>query len=93
MTIEAGLLGLLALLALIGCCLVSALAARRTLQREGREEHAQYAQALLASVAAGGCGLAFFDAFAFPQTAGCLFLFIGLAGAMLRITQDPAREG
>jgi len=93
MTIEAGLLGLLALLALIGCGLVSALAARRTLQREGREEHAQYAQALLASVAAGGCGLAFFDAFAFPQTAGCLFLFIGLAGAMLRITQDPAREG
>ena len=93
MTIEAGLLGLLALLALIGCGLVSALAARRTLQREGREEQAQYAQALLASVAAGGCGLAFFDAFAFPQTAGCLFLFIGLAGAMLRITQDPAREG
>ena len=45
MTIEAGLLGLLALLALIGCGLVSALAARRTLQREGREEQAQYARA------------------------------------------------
>ena len=93
MTIEAGLLGLVSLLALIVCGLVSARAARRTLQREGgREEHAQYAQAVLASVAAGGCGLAFFDAFAFPQTAGCLFLFIGLAGAMQRITQESVRS-
>ena len=62
-----------------------------TLQRErGSEEHAQYAQAVLASVAAGACGLAFFDAFAFPQTAGCLFLFIGLAGALLRITRESS---
>ncbi|WP_299925722.1 O-antigen ligase family protein [uncultured Nocardioides sp.] len=93
MTIEAGLLGLLSLLALIICGLVSARTARRTLQLEGgREEHAQYAQAVLASVAAGGFGLAFFDAFAFPQTAGCLFLFIGLAGAMRRITQESVRS-
>ena len=33
-------------------------------------DHALYAHAILASVAAGACGLAFFDAFAFPQTAG-----------------------
>lgn len=101
MTIESGLIGLLALLALIVAGLVSARQARRTLQAEqdagraagfdaGREEHVQYAQAVLASVAAGACGLAFFDAFAFPQTAGCFFLFIGLAGAMRRITRPSA---
>jgi len=97
MTIEAGLLGLLALITLIVAGLVSARQARRTLQDEQDvrerahqplgEEHVQYAQAVLASVAAGACGLAFFDAFAFPQTAGCFFLFIGLAGAMRRITR------
>ncbi|HEX5918583.1 MAG TPA: O-antigen ligase family protein [Nocardioides sp.] len=101
MTIESGLIGLLALLTLVVAGLVSARQARRTLQAEqdagraagfdaGREEHVQYAQAVLASVAAGACGLAFFDAFAFPQTAGCFFLFIGLAGAMRRITRPSA---
>jgi O-antigen ligase len=54
--------------------------------------HVQVAQALLASVAAGAGGLAFFDAFAFPQTAGCFFLLIGLAGAMRRLTQTPAPD-
>ena len=43
------------------------------------------AQALLASVAAGACSLAFFDTFAFPQSAGCLFLLIGLVGASRRL--------
>lgn len=98
MTIESGLLGLVALLTLVVAGLVSARQARKILQAEqdagraagvdaGREEHVQYAQAVLASVAAGACGLAFFDAFAFPQTAGCFFLFIGIAGAMRRITR------
>nr|WP_301538952.1 O-antigen ligase family protein [Nocardioides sp. zg-1230] len=101
MTIESGLLGLLALLTLIVAGLVSARGARGVLQAEqdagraaghdaGREEHVQYTQAVLASVAAGACGLAFFDAFAFPQTAGCFFLFIGIAGAMRRLTRASA---
>ena len=100
-TIETGFLGLVALLTLIVAGLVSARQARKTLQAEqdaaraagydaGLGEHIQYAQAVLASVAAGACGLAFFDAFAFPQTAGCFFLFIGLAGAMRRITRASA---
>jgi O-antigen ligase len=58
----------------------------------GGAHHVQFAQALLASVAAGAGGLAFFDAFAFPQTAGCFFLLIGLAGAMRRLTQTAAPE-
>lgn len=103
MTIEAGFLGLLALLTLIVSGLVSARSARRALQAErdarpvdaadaGDAHHVQFAQALLASVAAGAGGLAFFDAFAFPQTAGCFFLLIGLAGAMRRLTQTPAPD-
>jgi len=49
------------------------------------------AQALLASIAAGACSLAFFDTFAFPQSAGCLFLILGMAGAMRRLTLAQAR--
>lgn len=93
-TIESGLLGLLALLVLIGAGFVSARQARKHLQAQEDAAHdpvvaerVQYAQAVLASVAAGASGLAFFDAFAFPQTAGCFFLLIGIAGAMRRLTR------
>ena len=48
-------------------------------------------QALLASIAAGACSLAFFDTFAFPQSAGCIFLILGMAGAMRRLTLAEAR--
>lgn len=93
-TIESGLLGLLALLVLIGAGFVSARQARKHLQAQEDAAHdpvvaerVQYAQAVLASVAAGASGLAFFDAFAFPQTAGCFFLLIGIAGALRRLTR------
>jgi O-antigen ligase len=97
--IEAGAVGLLAFLTLIVCGMLSARRARIDL--EGRTDdpdaadHALYAHALLASVAAGACGLAFFDAFAFPQTAGCFLLLIGLAGAARRLTREaaPSRGG
>jgi hypothetical protein len=97
-TIEAGVVGLLALLALIVAGLVSARQARQALaaaeqDEEQVQEQVQYAQAVLASVAAGAFGLAFFDAFAFPQTAGCFFLLIGLAGAMRRLTRAGAATG
>lgn len=88
LTIEAGMLGLLALVAVIVAGIVSARAARDALADD--EPRRELAQALVASIAAGGCGLAFFDAFAFPQTAGCFFLLIGLAGAAHRITRAAA---
>jgi O-antigen ligase len=95
--IEAGAVGLLAFLTLVVCALVSARQARVDL--EGRTDdpsaadHALYAHAILASVAAGACGLAFFDAFAFPQTAGCFLLLIGLAGAARRLTRETQPGG
>ena len=92
--IEAGAVGLLSLLTLIVCGLVSARRARIDLEARTDDpaaaDGALYAHALLASVAAGACGLAFFDAFAFPQTAGCFLLLIGLAGAMRRLTREAA---
>lgn len=87
--VEAGLIGLLGLAALLVAAITSARQARDSLSDE---EDRQVAQALLASVAAGAAGLAFFDALAFPQTAGCFFLLVGLAGAHRRLTREQAQE-
>ena len=84
--IEGGLVGLLGLLILVTVGILGARQARESLPES---EDRQLAQALQAAIAAGACGLAFFDTFAFPQTAGCFFLLIGLAGAMRRLTQPP----
>lgn len=85
--IEGGAVGLLGLLTVVVAAMASA---RRGRQAASTDEQRQLAQALLASIAAGACGLAFFDAFAFPQTAGCFFLLIGLAGALRRLTRERA---
>lgn len=43
---------------------------------------------IAASIAAGAVSLATFDAFAFPMTMGTLFLMLGFAGALYRLTGD-----
>ena len=85
--IEGGILGLAGLLILITAAAAAARKARRMAVDEFDRD---LAQALLASVAAGACSLAFFDTFAFPQTAGCFFLILGMAGAMRRLTMAEA---
>ena len=42
------------------------------------------AVSLIASIVAGALSLAFFDMFSFPMTMGCLFLIIGIGGALSR---------
>jgi O-antigen ligase len=85
--IEGGIIGLGGLLVLI----VAALAAARKARRMAIDEFDRdLAQALLASIAAGACSMAFFDTFAFPQSAGCFFLILGMAGAMRRLTMAHA---
>jgi O-antigen ligase len=85
--IEGGVLGLAGLLAVIVTGCVAAHTARRT----SSDDHDRtVAQSLLAAIVAGAFGLAFFDTFAFPQTAGCFFLLIGLAGAMRRLVRVQA---
>ncbi|MFC7724023.1 O-antigen ligase family protein [Nocardioides sp. GCM10028917] len=85
--IEGGILGLVGLLAVI---VAGVLAARRARSWSTDPDDRQMARALMASIMAGACGLAFFDTFAFPQTAGCVFLVIGLAGSMRRLEERAA---
>ena len=80
--IEGGVLGLGGLLVLI---ITAGVCARRA-RTLGRDEFERaLGQALLAAIAAGGCGLAFFDTFGFPQSAGTFFLVLGLAGSLRRL--------
>ncbi|SDU84313.1 O-antigen ligase like membrane protein [Microlunatus sagamiharensis] len=85
--IEGGVVGLGGLLLLIATTLVAASTARRAAAASFDQE---VAHALLAAVAAGACSLAFFDTFAFPQSAGCFFLLIGLVGASRRLALQDA---
>jgi O-antigen ligase len=85
--IEGGILGFGGLLIVI---ITAAVAARKSRLLAVDEFDRELGQALLASVAAGACSLAFFDTFAFPQSAGCFFLILGAAGAMRRLTREQA---
>jgi O-antigen ligase len=87
--IEGGVIGLGGLLALIGVAAVAARRARRAAQDDFDN---QLGQALLAAVAAGASSLAFFDTFAFPQSAGCFFLLLGLAGGLRRLVLRSGRD-
>ncbi|GAA2106735.1 hypothetical protein GCM10009841_26210 [Microlunatus panaciterrae] len=84
MLIEGGILGLGGLLVLI---VAAAIAARQARRMAVDDFDRALAQALLASIASGAAGLAFFDTFGFPQSAGCFFLLLGLSGALWRLTQ------
>jgi polysaccharide biosynthesis protein PslJ len=50
-------------------------------------------RALAAAVAAGSVSFAFFDALAFPMTPALLFLLLGCAGALRRITHERRTVG
>ncbi len=83
-TMEAGAVGLVLLIGLLATGMVCALSARRLLvNRQDRE----LAQALLAGLLAGATSIGFFDLFAFPQSAGCLALLLGLSGGFYRLVR------
>lgn len=86
--IEAGVLGLLGLLVVLAS---GFLATRRAGVGVPAEDH-RLSRALMASILAGATCLAFFDTFAFPQTSGCVFLVLGIAGAMRRLATERAVE-
>ncbi|MEL4357767.1 MULTISPECIES: O-antigen ligase family protein [unclassified Luteococcus] len=82
--IGTGIVGTLALFYLI----FNAARSARTAQRLFRDPaDALAARSLLAAVVAGSVSLFFFDAFSFPQSAGCVMLVYGLAGASLRLAR------
>lgn len=86
--IEGGVLGLTGLLVVIA---TGVMAARRAGSSSADPDDQQLGRALIASIVAGAAGLAFFDTFAFPQSAGGLFILLGLAGAMRRLTMPDDR--
>lgn len=89
-TIETGIVGLLALAVVIATGCASARRARRILHTDFDRE---LAHGVMAGILAGGAGIAFFDLFSFPQSAGCFFLLIGLAGALRRLAAQRAPAG
>jgi polysaccharide biosynthesis protein PslJ len=86
--IEGGVLGLGGLLLLI---VIAALAAGKARRMVLSDFDRALAEALRASIAAGACSLAFFDTFGFPQSSGCLFLLLGMAGAIRRLALEQAQ--
>lgn len=88
--IEGGVVGAVGLVVLV---LVAMTAARRAYRTAPADLDAALGQALLASVGAAACALAFFDSFGFPQSAGCFFLVMGLAGAARRLALAEPRRG
>ena len=81
-TIETGVIGLAALIGLIATACLSARGARGRLEVDFDRE---LAHGVFAGIMAGAAGIAFFDLFSFPQSAGCLFLLLGMAGALRRL--------
>ncbi|SDK96649.1 O-antigen ligase [Nocardioides sp. YR527] len=88
-TIETGLIGMAALLAVI---LVAAFMARSARKAATTDFDRELAQGLLAAVLAGATAMAFYDLFAFPQSSGCFFLAVGLAGALHRLVKQEPME-
>ncbi|HEY6132321.1 MAG TPA: hypothetical protein VIV27_09885, partial [Halioglobus sp.] len=84
-TIEIGVVGLVSLLALVLTAMIIPL-------KRGRSWNTQpmrgLGPALFASMLAGGMILAFFDAFAFSQACGTLFMVMGLCGCYCNIPSN-----
>ncbi|WP_246006235.1 O-antigen ligase family protein [Georgenia muralis] len=87
--VTVGVLGLATFLA----TLTAAVVVLTRLRRSSRDADTRdLAQTLVASLAAGTAGLAFFDGFAFPMTAGTLFLLLGMSGALARVERPALRR-
>lgn len=86
LTVELGAVGLVAMLSLLGTAAWSA-ARARALAHTPLDR--ALSQAVLASVAAGGILMAFFDGFSFPMAVGMLFLMIGICGGARRVMMGP----
>ena len=87
--IEIGIVGTLAILVLFGTTLVTAI---RTRHRTQDPRTRSLLQSLIALVAAGALSFGTFDAFAFPQVTGLLFLGIGLIGAVSNTVNSSVRQ-
>lgn len=86
-SVEIGLVGLISLLAVIFSAVVCANSGRR--HGKGQLMHSM-GPALVASMLAGGLSFALFDAFAFPQACGTVFMVAGICGAYANLRGNVA---
>jgi hypothetical protein len=85
--IETGFVGLAAILGLFITGIATAHRVRRLSPDPATR---QLAQCLAASIASGACSFATFDAFGFPMVNSLMFLLLGIAGALMRLTTKSA---
>jgi O-antigen ligase len=83
--VESGVLGILGLLVLLNGCVFAARSARRRTDDDGLRDLGMTLIAAVSAAVVGSFGLA---TLIYPMTAGLLFLTIGLAGSLDRITAD-----
>lgn len=82
-------IGFVGTAALVGIAIAAVAVMMRVYRTaDARSRTGDLAVSLTASILAGFVSLAFFDAFAFPMTMGTLFLILGIAGALGRLTQE-----
>ena len=86
--IEVGVIGFLSFVGLLVTGMVCAQLARR---RSTDPMIRDYGQALTAALVAGALGLALYDGLSFPMASSVLFLFLGLAGGLLRLASTRER--
>ena len=85
--VEIGIVGVLALIAVVASAMAAAYFSRRV---HAGEPMKAMGLALVASMLAGSLNFALFDAFAFPQACGTVFMVAGLCGAYANIGRNPA---
>lgn len=90
--IEIGLIGLICMLLLFLSGFLTAFQLREPLALldSGTPTVSKLGPVLAASIAAGSVSFAFFDAFSFPLVPSLLFLVLGCAGALRRLTLENA---
>lgn len=88
--VEMGFVGLTALLLMY---LVGILSARGARRRSTDPATRQLAQALAGTITAAMVTAATFDVLSFPMATGTLFLLLGIAGALWRLTGGPEEVG
>ncbi|MET0887411.1 MAG: O-antigen ligase family protein [Mycetocola sp.] len=81
-------IGLLGSIAFLGVGVIAVRTLLRARSRTTDPAIGDLSLALTASIVVGFISLALFDAFAFPQTMGILFLLLGLAGTVRRLGRE-----
>jgi polysaccharide biosynthesis protein PslJ len=87
--VEMGIIGLVVLLGLMLTSLTAAIRVRRASRDPIVRD---LGQTLAASIAAGSCSFALYDALSFPMAASVFFIVLGATGGLVRFSRQPAPD-